>query len=85
MEHSNRAFAQALIRSAETDGTSYLYGPIEPHAYHSLDRLTKHLGLGTTKTLTEWMRSPDFALFYNDLYESTIRPRAESSPGSRGP
>lgn len=84
-KNDHKHISEILLSSHETEEHQWLYGDIPSDTYHSLNRLSKFLGLETEEAAKQWFESAQFKPIFDALYHKVIEPRILVSPGKQGP
>ena len=84
-QNNHKHISETLLSSHETEEHQWLYGDAPSGTYHSLDRLSKFLGLETEAATKQWFESKQFKPIFDALYYKVIEPRTLVSPGRQGP
>jgi hypothetical protein len=88
LTRSRTTITQSLLGSE--DEASGLHGPVPADTSSSLARMARYLGLQTPQAVTNWLRSPAFLPYFQELYDACIKPSqdlaaASSHPRKQGP
>lgn len=74
---------QSLLGSE--DEPNGLHGPVPANTHSSLTRMAQYLGLQTSQAVNNWLQSPAFLPYFQELYGDCIKPSQDLAAASNRP